>query len=68
VNYYSHSCKDNNSKHERSRLDVLLFDMSLFMVVTSQNGEMRRNWSTETASVRVFFPLPSYIKAYHKQK
>jgi hypothetical protein len=46
-----------------------LFDVSLFIVVTSQNGKMRRNRSIEATSVRVFFPLPSQvIIACHKQK
>jgi hypothetical protein len=42
--------------------------VSLFNVVTSQNGKMRRNQSIGTTSVQVFFPLPSHIKACHKQK
>jgi hypothetical protein len=54
--YYSHSCKDNNSKHDRSCLHVLL-DMSLFIMVTSQNGKMKRNRSIGTTSVRVLIPI-----------
>jgi hypothetical protein len=45
----------------------LLFDVSLFIMVTSQNGIMRRNQTIGSPSVGVIFPLPSYIKACHKQ-
>jgi hypothetical protein len=45
-----------------------LFDVTLFMMITSWNGKMRRNRSIRTTSVHVLVPIISHInnKSYGK--
>jgi hypothetical protein len=45
-----------------------LFDVSLFMMITSQNGKMRRNRSIGITSVHILVPIISHVnnKSYGK--
>jgi hypothetical protein len=38
-----------------------LFDVSIFMVLTSQNQKMRRNWSIGTTSVHILIPISKHM-------
>jgi hypothetical protein len=40
-----------------------LFDMSIFLVLTSQNGKMGRNWSIGITNVRILIPTIWYVNS-----
>jgi hypothetical protein len=48
------------SMSDRARMPWLL-DVSLFTMLTSRNGKMRRNQSIGTTSVRVIIPIIWYV-------